>query len=314
LSDEEILHVPFKLSDAQLTIAREYRFSNWSKLKSALASRNLPHERIPLEDQILDPVFREAVRSIDRGDAASLHRMLVDHPSLVRQKVFYHDGDYFGQPGLLQFVAENPVRHESMPHAVEVATVILDAGATQRYINATLGLIGSGRVAREHGVQVPLIHLLCERGADFRGDLRSALVHGEFEAVEALLNLGAPMTLPIAAATGRLEAFNRLMPTASRDDRHLAVSLTAQFGRSDILRRLLEMGEDPNRYNLPGAHAHSTPLHQAVINGHGETVKLLLDHGARPDIPDTLFHGTAHGWALYAKLPDMVALLEQGST
>jgi hypothetical protein len=28
---------------------------------------------------------------------------------------------------------------------------------------------------------------------------------------------------------------------------------------------LIESGEDPNRFNLPGMHAHSTPLHRRLL-------------------------------------------------
>ena len=139
--------------------------------------------------------------------------------------------------------------------------------------------------------------------------LGGVLAHGEFQAAEALIRHGGEVTLPVAAALGRHEEFKRLLPTASAEDRHLALALSAQFGRVDSLRMLLDAGEDPNRYNPPGAHSHSTPLHQAVIHSQAEIVHLLLKANARRDIPDTLFHGTALGWAEHANLPAMVELL-----
>jgi len=42
---------------------------------------------------------------------------------------------------------------------------------------------------------------------------------------------------------------------------------------------------------------HSTPLHQAAAGGHGETVRLLVERGARLDAKDTLWQGTPFGWA-----------------
>ena len=60
---------------------------------------------------------------------------------------------------------------------------------------------------------------------------------------------------------------------------------------------LLEAGEDPDRFNPPGTHAHSTPLHQAAIAGHLDMVKLLLKHGARLDLKDEIYHSTPLGWA-----------------
>ncbi|RYD60939.1 MAG: ankyrin repeat domain-containing protein [Verrucomicrobiaceae bacterium] len=312
LTDERSKETGFRLADAQLTIAREYAFESWPKLKSAIESGSVPDESLPFKDRIADPLFREAVCQIDAGDVEGLRRLLAEDRQLARQRVYISASDYFGQPSLLQFVAQNPVRQESMPRAVEIAQAILDAGPSQADVTDTLGLIATGRVPRENGVQEALIDLLCRHGARVE-NLDGVLAHGEFAAAEALLRHGARLTLPAAAALGRLAEFEKLLPSASPDDRHLGLALAAQFGRVPILKRLLGSGEDPNRYNPPGAHAHSTPLHQAVIHGQEEAVRLLLSAGARKDIRDTLFQGTALGWAEYAKLPTMVELLRDHS-
>jgi ankyrin repeat protein len=62
---------------------------------------------------------------------------------------------------------------------------------------------------------------------------------------------------------------------------------------------LLDAGEDPNRYNLEGNHAHATPLHQAVLGGHEAVVRLLIERGARLDTRDAIWQGTPLGWAMY---------------
>jgi hypothetical protein len=58
-------------------------------------------------------------------------------------------------------------------------------------------------------------------------------------------------------------------------------------------------GQARNRYNPEGIHAHSTPLHQAVLAGHEAVVRLLVERGARLDIRDTVWRGTPLGWARY---------------
>lgn len=63
---------------------------------------------------------------------------------------------------------------------------------------------------------------------------------------------------------------------------------------------LLDAGENPDRYNPAGCHAHSTPLHQAASAGHEETVRLLVERGVRLDLKDTMWQGTPEGWALDA--------------
>jgi len=140
-----------------------------------------------------------------------------------------------------------------------------------------------------------LIDLLCDYGADpNRGMPR---VHGELEAASALLRRGAHVDLPVAAVLGRVEDARQLLPSASPEDRHRALALSAQFGNTEIVQMLLDSGEDPNRYNPPGFHSHSTPLHQAALAGHEATVRLLVTQGARLDLKDTVWQGTPEGWA-----------------
>src|SRR5689334_6093674 len=83
--------------------------------------------------------------------------------------------------------------------------------------------------------------------------------------------------------------------------------LAAQHGHLDIVRLLLDAGEDPSRYNPEGNHGHSTPLHQAVISGRSEIVRLLVERGARLDIRDTIYNGTPLGWAEYCNQPEIAA-------
>ena len=147
-------------------------------------------------------------------------------------------------------------------------------------------------------VQIPLIDLLCDYGADPNRGMPGA--HGEFEAAHALIRRGARVDLPVAAALGRVEDARRLLPTARPEDRHRALALSAQFGHTEIVRALLDAGENPNRYNPPGFHAHSTPLHQAALAAHQETVRLLVERGARLDLKDTIWQGTPEEWATYA--------------
>ena len=86
-------------------------------------------------------------------------------------------------------------------------------------------------------------------------------------------------------------------------------SALGAFGHVDIVKLLLELGADPNRFNPQGAHSHSTPLHQAALAGHGDTVRLLVEHGARLDIKDILWNGTPADWADHGGHPEIAAYL-----
>jgi ankyrin repeat protein len=81
------------------------------------------------------------------------------------------------------------------------------------------------------------------------------------------------------------------------DERHLAFAVAAQYCRVDIVRILLDAGEDPNRYNPVRGHSHCTPLHQAAGYGTLELVKLLVERGARVDMKDVLWKETPADWA-----------------
>lgn len=315
-SDHSIRMAMFSLSDGQLALAREYGFASWARLHAFVRDKDASELEHPHHERITDRRFRQAVDLLDDGDVEGLRSLLGDAPGLATQRVRFEGGNYFREPSLLEFVAENPVRHDGLPPAiVDVARVILDSGAQsdRRAVQATLNLVASGRVARECGVQIALIGLLCDHGADPDAAVGAALGHGEFEAVDALIARGASVDLRVAAATGRLDDARRTVATATAEDRHLAFAWAAQFGHRSIVALLLDLGEDPSRFNPQGAHSHSTPLHQAALSGHEDTVRLLIEHGARLDIKDILWDGTPADWADHGGHPEIAAYLRAAS-
>jgi hypothetical protein len=310
-SDAAIFSANVSLADAQFAIAREYGFTSWKRLKSRVEKLRASDEFEPArQEQIEDAVFRRGVDLLDAGDVAGLREHLREHPQLARQRVAFEGVNYFRNPALLEFVAENPVRHGRLPrNVVEIARVLIEAGAARAALNETLGLVCSGRVARECGVQVALIDLLCDHGAEPNSAMPEALVHGEFEAVHALIRRGARVDLPVAAGLGRSEEAARLVAGASQEDRHRALALAGQFGYVEIVKALLDAGEDPDRYNPVGFHSQSTPLHQAAWAGHDAVVQLLLERGARIDRKDVHWQGTPADWAEYGGKTELAAYL-----
>ena len=75
----------------------------------------------------------------------------------------------------------------------------------------------------------------------------------------------------------------------------------------EAARLCLDAGADANAF-LP-VRAHSTPLHQAALDGDLPMMKLLVAHGARHDIRDTLWNGTPLGWAMHNGQREAVAYL-----
>jgi Ankyrin repeats (3 copies) len=312
-TDAEIFDARLSLSDAQLTIAREYGFPNWARLKRHIEKPTLSDRLdLPHQQRIENATFRRAVQLLDAGDVAGLRTHLNQQPNLVQQHVVFEGGNYFRNPTLLEFVAENPDRNGTLPaNIVDVTKVILDAGPSQSALNETLMLVSTGSVPRECRVQLPLIDLLCDYGADPNSAVQATALHGELAAVNALIGRGARIDLPVAAALGRTEDARQLLAGASSEDRHLALTLAADFGHVEIVRLLLDAGEDPNRYNPVGGHSHTTPLHQAAGRGHDEVVRLLVERGARLDLKDILWQATPADWARHAGRTEIEAYLRR---
>ena len=310
-TDTAIFGSNLKLSDAQLSIARESGFPSWTRLKRHIEKPTLADRLdLPHHERIEDSVFRRAVDLLDAGDAAALRVHLQQHPDLAQRRVLFEGGNYFQNPTLLEFVAENPTRHGTLPeNIVAVTKVILDAGTTQAARDEALILVASSAVTHKYSVQIALIDLLCDYGADPNAAMRTAAAYAEFEAVDSLIRRGARIDLSIAAALGRTDDARRLLPTADAEDRHWAMALAAQFGHAEIVRMLLDAGEDPNRYNPVGGHSQSTPLHQAALAGHLDVARLLVERSARLDLRDTLWHSTPAGWAQHAGKTEVEAYL-----
>ncbi len=311
LSDEEIRRAAFDLADAQLTVARGYNFQSWPALAEYVAAvtRDGPVYR-----------FESAVEAVIAGDLAALESLLRQHADLVhaRSTRITHFDPPVHRATLLHYVAANGVecyRQKTPPNAVEIAKALLDAGTEADALAdlygghyPTMSMLVSSCHPAEAGVQVPLVDLLLDFGAAIEGcgspkwgsPLITALVFGYPEAAEALARRGARVdTLAAAAGMGRLADAAALLPAADAKSRHLALALAAQFGHAEIVRLLLDAGEDPNRYNPDGTHSHTTPLHQAVWGGHEAVVRVLVERGVRLDIKDTIHQSTPLGWAIY---------------
>lgn len=311
-ADSEIFAAALRLSDAQFMIAREYGFKSWARLKAHVDSPELAGRlKLLHHERIENAEFRRAVDLLDAGDAAGLREHLKRHPKLVHQHVEFESGNYFHEPTLLEFIAENPIRHGTLPrNIVEIAQVILDAGPDQASRNAALGLVITGRVPEECRVQIALIELLCDYGADPDRAIHESL-HAAPSAIHALIARGAQVSLSIAGVLGGVQDARILLRSADASERHLALAVASQKGNIEIVRLLLDAGEDPNRYNPMGSHSHSTPLHQAALYGHEDVVRLLIERGASVHTKDLLWRGTPADWAKHEGRTEMEALLRK---
>ncbi|MGI8618939.1 MAG: hypothetical protein ACR2L6_07590 [Gemmatimonadaceae bacterium] len=105
-------------ADARVVVAHEHAFETWADL-----------ERFAGAVQTDGPIarFEQAVDAVVAGDVPALRAMLQDSPGLVQARSTRRH-----QATLLHYVGANGVedaRQKTPPNAVEVAKLLLDAGA-----------------------------------------------------------------------------------------------------------------------------------------------------------------------------------------
>ena len=318
----EVAATSTTLDDARLATARAYDARDWSNLVALAESINTPGWDVAR--------FEAAVEAVVNGHVDELRRRLDEDPSLVRARstrVVPFDPDMH-RCTLLHYSAANGVEHwrqRTPSTALEIARLLLERGADPDALAelyggqcTTLALLVSSSHPAAAGLQVPLVHVLADHGATlgpvgqgaWTAPLYTALIFGYGEAARALADRGAPVaSVAEAAGLGHVDEVGSRAAGTGPDDRHRAVVLAAMHGQVEALRLLLDLGEDPDRYNPPNAHAHSTPLHQAVAAGEIDAVRLLVERGARLDIRDTTYDATPLGWADYMGKADIAAYL-----
>ena len=299
------------------------------------------------------PRFDDALSLLDAGDVERLRDLLVEEPGLVRARITSevspYDG-YFHRATLLHHVAGNPVREDLPDTIVEVARVVLEAGAdpnagcgggpTQLDTGGgtTLGLVTSGAQAHVRSHTEALMDVLIEFGAtlDPDGGMFGTLYHtvehqGQREVARMLHARGVRADLPIAAGLGQLglvrSFFDDGVPRPGSDDIWKrtarggrpatppqvladAVLAAAVNGYVEVVAWLIEQGAEVDMLRSWGAF-EVTALHGAGWAGWPDVITLLLERGADPDIRDPTHDGTPRDWAHHAGHAEAVAAFDR---
>jgi len=289
---------PHYRNHAREIIAREHYFDSWDAF--AAFRKDTPFER--------------AVEAIIHGDAATLRRLLREHPDLVRQR-----SPRTHHSTLLHYVGANGVegfRQKTPKNAVEIANILLDAGAEVDAMadmykgSTTLGLVATSIHPQLAGVQDDLIATLLERGAaidhpNAAGNRHNAvngcLANGRDRAAETLARRGATLDLEGAAGIGWLDVVKTffdddgsLRPGSTEEQLLSGLQWACEYNHANVVEYLIARGAD-----VAKVHRGQTPLHWAAVSGHADIVRLLLDHGAPKDIRDERYDGTPLQWAEY---------------
>ena len=110
--------------------------------------------------------------------------------------------------------------------------------------------------------------------------------------------------------SGEIDKFEAVLARAEINARNehgmTALMRAARYGRTRMVRALLEHGADPN----VARSDNFTALSLAAFFGHTEIVEMLLKHGARTDV-STRFGTSPHMWASARSFKDVVQCLEK---
>lgn len=182
----------------------------------------------------------------------------------------------------------------------EMAEDALMAAAARGLARRTRLLLDRGTDPNGYGTRHPIYH--------GRSALEEAALHGHPEVVTMLEQAGARNDLDevdvfIFAATAgdrrrvqELRAANPALPHRARERRPEQLVRAAASDRGEAVALLLELGFDANAVDRT-TPLHVVALHEAAMRGNMSVIRMLVEHGADPNVRDSGYDATPGGWA-----------------
>ena len=270
------------LRDVQLALAREHSLAGWADLKREVERIELERTATPRERAV-----NALLAAAERGDANAVGELLDRHPDIINERSEL-DGHSGGRTAL----------HFGVHHQ-DVVRVLLERGADPNIRDEGDDAMPL-HFAAERG-DLDIVRMLIEHGADPVGEgtghelnvlgwaICWSYVHNVAVA-EYLLAHGAQHTIHTAVALGAVDVIREIVGRSPADLekvmdqtnlRRLPLHLAVVKKRADSLATLLELGANPEAVDAAGL----TALDHAATNSDEELVRLLLEYGARVNLP-----------------------------
>ena len=177
----------------------------------------------------------------------------------------------------------------------EMIEDLLMAAAGHGLTDRVRRLLAHGANPEGHGSKHPIY--------EGRSPVQEAALSGHMDVVSLLIDAGASWEhdavdeLVATAMAGDHGAVKRLLATDTGLRQRAIERYPDQLVRAaeqssyEAVALLIELGFDVN------ARSRTAPLHEAAMRGNLPVIKLLLDHGADPNIHDSGYDATPAGWA-----------------
>ncbi len=268
----------------------------------------------------MDAKFYPAMAAVKAGDLEKFKALIANDPSLATSR------SSRSHPTLLQCVT---LDGKDQPHNVEMAEILIDAGAELNeplVAAASIDNRGVAELLLDHGAAIdgtgswsPLeealywnnknvLALLLERGAKVQ-NLRTAAALGRTDLIEGYFNADGSLN----PEAGKINSpWDERVKPWSQDQQGIvnnAFVYACMHGHIDAAKLLLQKGAEINV--IPGGFDYAgTGLHYAALNGHRAMAEFLLQQGADRNVKDTKVGSTAAGWAEYGGHPELLDLLK----